>query len=651
MPWPGITDFSEAVQNPLLCFAGTDLENGLIATNPRGMPLVYSGAFACVYPVSIGGRTYAVRCFTREVSDQQHRYNALSDYLLNVLPPAFVHFEYVEDGISVRGTSYPLVKMEWVEGELLSSYVEAHLNDSDALRRIAAQWRGGTTASLRGLRIAHNDLQHGNVMVQNDGNIRLVDYDGMFLPQFAGEKSPELGHKNYQHPERTSDDYADYVDNFPALVIYLSLLAIAAEPQLWEFNNEDNLILARTDYADPASSEVFKRLKSSSDSSVVELTEKLIECCGLAVADVPDLETALQGIRVTAPAPPSSPPPTPTRTPTPIPTQSTAMPPAAPSASQLQVAQAQQSSLTPPPPKPITRLPATSVTPTLGNLPTMPTYPTAPPVAHQPFPPPAPPATTFGTLRQQIAASPSTHMKATSCSEISFGFKASVVLIAMALLIAITSPLWSFFYGQAVTSLKTSGIIGEQVYISTGVGDVFNFAFSMVGFAILVAIATAVVNLIRNAMSGQLGNADIWAVGAFALGVVVFGAGLALGLFANAAAVRSVNQLQIASIVLSAGKTILFAAITAMALAGPRRRRFFIGWTAAIGWGALGVGWINLLSAGLLWLGIFAATMSDDWARLRGIGDDPSRLRNRLDSSRFRVPLLRPQERVRAGLR
>ena len=316
MPWPGITDFSEAVQNPPLCFAGTDLENGLVATNPRGMPLVYSGAFACVYPVSIGGRTYAVRCFTREVSDQKDRYNALSDYLLNVLPPAFVHFEYVEDGISVRGTSYPLVKMEWVEGELLSSYVEAHLNDPDALRRIAAQWRGGTTSSLRGLRIAHNDLQHGNVMVQNDGNIRLVDYDGMFLPQFAGEKSPELGHKNYQHPERTSDDYADYVDNFPAMVIYLSLLAIAAEPQLWEFNNEDNLILARTDYADPKKSEVFRRLKSSSDSSVVELTEKLIECCDLAVADVPDLETALQGIRVTAPAPSSSAPPPPQRTPT-----------------------------------------------------------------------------------------------------------------------------------------------------------------------------------------------------------------------------------------------------------------------------------------------------------------------------------------------
>ena len=59
MPWPGITDFSEAVQNPQLCFAGTELENGVVAVNPRGMPLVYSGAFACVYPVS--GRWAHVR--------------------------------------------------------------------------------------------------------------------------------------------------------------------------------------------------------------------------------------------------------------------------------------------------------------------------------------------------------------------------------------------------------------------------------------------------------------------------------------------------------------------------------------------------------------------------------------------------------------
>ena len=260
MAWPGITDYSEAIQNPSLCFKGTDLEAGVLATNQRGMPLVFSGAFACVYQVSVGGRKYAVRCFTREVKDQRDRYNQLSDYLRQTIDhhPFFVKFEYLERGIRLKGNWYPIVKMDWVEGEPLSKFVESKRNDPDTLRSIADRWRFGPAVSLRGLRIAHNDLQHGNVMVQGDGNIRLVDYDGIFLPRFRGERSPEEGHKNFQHPDRSAEHYGDYVDNFPSLVIYLSLLAVAADPGLWSFHNEDNLILTQNDYADPASSELFE---------------------------------------------------------------------------------------------------------------------------------------------------------------------------------------------------------------------------------------------------------------------------------------------------------------------------------------------------------------------------------------------------------
>ena len=311
MAWPGITDFSEAVQNPKVCFKGTELESGKVLSNQRGMPLVFSGAFACVYAVSSSGRTFAVRCFTREVKDQQSRYNQLSEYLINVLPLSFVHFEFLEQGISLKGDWYPIVRMEWVEGESLSSFVDSNSNDADTLRQLAARWRGGPAASLRGLGIAHNDLQHGNVMVQPDGRIRLVDYDGMFLPQFRGERSPELGHKNYQHPLRTADDYDAYVDNFPVLVIYLSLIAVASDPGLWSFYNDDNLIFTRADYADPAQSELFDRLKTSPDQTVAKLAEQLEECCALPVEQVPDLETILRKVplRTTTPAAPAAPTP------------------------------------------------------------------------------------------------------------------------------------------------------------------------------------------------------------------------------------------------------------------------------------------------------------------------------------------------------
>ncbi len=309
MPWPGITDFSEAVQNPWQCFRGTDLDAGEALVNQRGMPLVFSGAFACVYCVSVGGRKFAVRCFTREVRDQQYRYNQLSEYLIGVLPPSFVHFEYLEHGISVGGGWYPIVRMDWVEGESLSNFAGSRLHDPDALLRVAAQWRGGPAASLRGLRIAHNDLQHGNVMVQVDGRLRLVDYDGMFLPRLRGQRSPELGHRNYQHPLRSAADYDAYVDNFPSLVIYLSLVALASDPGLWSFNNEDNLIFTRNDYAAPRESDLFGRLRESPDEFVAKLAGRLEECCALPVEQVPDLEALLQGLPPgPGPSPPASAP-------------------------------------------------------------------------------------------------------------------------------------------------------------------------------------------------------------------------------------------------------------------------------------------------------------------------------------------------------
>ena len=348
MAWPGITDFSEAVQNPNLCFEGLDLQDSEVSLNPRGMPLVYSGAFACVYRVSLDGTDYAVRCFTREVSDQQSRYNELSNYLISVLPPAFVHFGYQEQGIKIRGQWYPIVRMEWVEGETLNKFVEFNLQRPDALRMVAARWRGGALASLRGLGIAHNDLQHGNALVQADGRIRLVDYDGMFLPQFRGQSSPELGHKNYQHPKRDESDYDAYVDNFPGLVVYLSLLALAADANLWSFHNEDNLIFTNRDYANPASSDAFDALKGSSDQAVAKLAEKMEEFCRLSVDETPDLETILQDVPVTTPSGTTPAPAAPAARP----------PPAAPASRPVQAAPTFRPTSTAPASRPMRAAPA-----------------------------------------------------------------------------------------------------------------------------------------------------------------------------------------------------------------------------------------------------------------------------------------------------
>ena len=317
MAWPGIAEFSNAIQTPSRCFADPELSDGELAVHDRGgrsgMPIVSAGNFAAVYRVSNQGHSFAVRCFTRAVNDQHERYSQLDAYLRATQPPAFVEFEYIGQGILVAGDWYPIVKMEWVNGEPMNKFVQRNLDAPNRLQNVAARWRG-VVSSLRALNIAHNDLQHGNVMVQEDRSLRLVDYDAMFLPQYLGQASPENGHQHFQHPLKTSQNYNGNIDNFPALVIYLGLLALAADPSLWDkFDNDDNLLFRKVDYADPANSQCFQAIKDSPDETVRYLTAYLEQCCACPVEAIPNLESILS-TRPGQPAPPPAPVPAPAPT-------------------------------------------------------------------------------------------------------------------------------------------------------------------------------------------------------------------------------------------------------------------------------------------------------------------------------------------------
>ncbi|MCS7261020.1 MAG: hypothetical protein NZ765_09590 [Anaerolineae bacterium] len=306
-PWPSPGDYSAAIQNPHNCFADPELKKGQVQTDSFGLPLGVSGNFAVVYQLQSGTEVFAVRCFIRSVTDQQRRYDALSQYLQGIWLPHLVHFTYLAQGIRVRGQWYPVVKMEWVSGRQLHHYVESCLSQPHRLGQLAARWRG-VIAGLSGARIAHGDLQHGNVLVDGEGSIRLVDYDGIFLPALRGSPPGEVGHVNYQHPERIVRSYYEAnVDAFPALVIYLSLLALKAEPGLWQaFHTGENLIFQAADFRKPGQTPLWKRLQSSPDAEVQRLAAELERFCQGSVAAVPDLETVVQGLS-RVPVPPPSP--------------------------------------------------------------------------------------------------------------------------------------------------------------------------------------------------------------------------------------------------------------------------------------------------------------------------------------------------------
>jgi hypothetical protein len=293
MNWPTHTDYQDAIQNPQICFAEPDLKAGTATCDMLGLPRVMSGNFASVYELSTDAKRWAVRCFVRQVSGQQGRYARLCQHLATIKMPWLVNFDYYLKGILIRGEWYPIVKMDWVEGSPLNTWIDENINNPEKLRALAAQWRL-VVNDMRKHALGHGDYQHGNIMVTPADELRLVDYDGMYCPSFGKGRSPELGHANFQHPRRLAEHYDDTLDNFSALVIYTSLLALAEEPALWkEFYTVDNLILTSADYKNPQNSKGFARLQASSNPIVRQLAGLLKDCSMRSVTDVPWFEEAV----------------------------------------------------------------------------------------------------------------------------------------------------------------------------------------------------------------------------------------------------------------------------------------------------------------------------------------------------------------------
>ncbi len=273
MAWPTGQQYGEAVQHPHLCFGDADLKACQIETDRLGLPRPRSGNFAVVYKGTRGQRTWAIKCFTREIANQRERYAAISSHLRNAALPFTVGFEFVDQGVRASGSWYPVLKMEWVSGVPLSRYIETHLRDETSLLQLAAQWVR-MIKELRAARIAHGDLQHGNVILSGD-SLKLVDYDGMFVPALSGAVSTEVGHPNYQHPGRERLQFGPRLDNFSGWTVYVSLVALAVDPSLWQRSNagDDCLLFRAGDFAAPSASVVFKTLRESADDRLRSLAD------------------------------------------------------------------------------------------------------------------------------------------------------------------------------------------------------------------------------------------------------------------------------------------------------------------------------------------------------------------------------------------
>ena len=282
--WPLSSAYAQALQNIEYSISKKyqDLRQGKLDLNPnvkRPSFIFGSGNFGTVFRMNFDGKKSALKCFTRAAPDLAERYFYISWYLSQVKLPFLMNFRYYTEAVRTLqkpNEYFPVLLMDWSEGMPLNTFISINLKNTKIMTLLANNFLRASI-EMQKVHVSHGDLSGDNILVTPDGNIRLIDYDGFYVPPLKGKKSNEKGHENFQHPSR-GDEFNERVDNFSVLVIYLSILAVSVNPKLWEYNggDQDRLLFKTSDFTSPDKSRLISDLRRQGKVSR-KLTDILVE--------------------------------------------------------------------------------------------------------------------------------------------------------------------------------------------------------------------------------------------------------------------------------------------------------------------------------------------------------------------------------------
>ena len=265
MQYPLISEYVRAIQD-----ASNNLDqlaHLVPVLDDHGEPYRSSGAFAVVFKMKDEqtGKCYALKCFTEEQEGRAEAYRQIADELEFVDSSYITSVKYLDKEIFVDSSceedEFPVLLMDWIDGETMENYIAENYQDNYIMAMLCYRFCK-MAAWLRSQPFAHGDIKPDNIMVRPDGNLTLVDYDGMFVPAMKGQKSPTIGTKDFSHPLRTVDDFDETIDDFALASIALSLKAISLKPSLLdEYGAADRLLFSAEDYRDLSKSKVMATLQ------------------------------------------------------------------------------------------------------------------------------------------------------------------------------------------------------------------------------------------------------------------------------------------------------------------------------------------------------------------------------------------------------
>ena len=264
MNYPVISEYVDAI------LSAEDNFDKLVNLRPvlddKERPVMSVGNFAVVFKMEdkTNGRLYAVKCFIKDQEGRAERYAKITEELQNVSSPYLINVQYLERELSVktenRVEKFPVLVMDWIDGKTLDEYILEHIHNKYAMQMLFYRFcKMG--AWLLTQSFAHGDLKPGNIIVQKDGAMVLVDYDGMYVQTMKGEEATEIGGTDFRHPLRTEKNFNEHIDDFAIASIALSLKTIALDPVLYKtYSAADRLLFSASDYRDIGQSAAMKAI-------------------------------------------------------------------------------------------------------------------------------------------------------------------------------------------------------------------------------------------------------------------------------------------------------------------------------------------------------------------------------------------------------
>lgn len=254
MYYPSVTEIIAAAKDPQF-IRDPFFEGASIKLLKSGRPDMYAGGFSQVFLIEKNKERWAFKVWHSEIKDNKERYAKIKTHLNISKLPYFSDFTYFENGLLVDGEFLDTFRMKWIDGLSLTEFISMHLKDTVALGKLAENFLK-MTKDLHDNSISHGDLQHDNIFVTSNGEIKLLDYDSICVPEIDGQRDFCRGRYGFQHPSRFTAGYITSIkiDYFSELVIYLSILAVIENPTLWDKYNvvqaEYRLLFSSNDFLD-----------------------------------------------------------------------------------------------------------------------------------------------------------------------------------------------------------------------------------------------------------------------------------------------------------------------------------------------------------------------------------------------------------------